>query len=69
MKYIPKKGDVFKWCDEEYICIESKDFSGVVNLKGENYYERGFIWNYGNEPQIFIREVTQEEYATLFGKL
>lgn len=69
MIYIPKKGDIFKWCEEEYICIESTDFSGVVNPKGESYYLRGFIWNYGNELQEFVRELTQKEYNNIFEKL
>lgn len=67
--YIPKKGDVFEWCDEEFICVESTNFSGVVNPKGEAYYQRGFIWNYGNEPQKYIRTLNFEEFNNMFGEL
>lgn len=69
MKYIPTKGDVFKWCNEEYICIESGSHSGVVNPIGESFYQRGFIWNYENEPQEFIRKLELEEFNNIFGEL
>lgn len=64
-KYIPERGDVFEWCDEKYFCIESTSFSGVVNLFGETFYQRGFIWNYGGEKPIFIRKATEEELQSL----
>lgn len=67
--YIPTKGDVFKWCDEEYICIESNSHSGLVNPIGETYYIRNFLWSYENEPQEFIRRLTEEEFNNMFGEL
>lgn len=68
-KYIPQKGDLFEWCDEQYWCIESTQYSGVVNPVGETYYLRGFIWNYSNEQAKFIRKATNEEYEKMFGCL
>lgn len=35
--YIPQQGDIFEWCEEEYICIESGSYSGIVNPKEETY--------------------------------
>jgi len=67
--YIPQKGDLFEWCDELYWCIESGKYSGVVNPVGETYYQRGFIWNYGNEKPIFVRKATEQEFESLFGFL
>jgi len=66
-KYIPKPADVFKWCDEEYICIESTSLYGLVNPVGETYYLRSFMWNYENEPQVFMRELTEKEREKIFG--
>ena len=67
--YIPEKGDLFEWCDEKYWCIESSSFSGVVNPVGETFYQRGFIWDYGNEKPIFIRKATEREFENMFGSL
>ena len=67
--YIPQKGDMFEWCDEKYWCIESGSYSGVVNPVGETYYQRGFIWNYKNEKQIFIRKATDIEFENIFSVL
>jgi hypothetical protein len=63
--YIPEKGDLFEWCDEKYWCIQSGEYSGVVNPVGETYYQRGFIWNYGNEKPIFIRKATEKELESM----
>lgn len=60
-KYIPKPGDIFEWCDEQYICIESYSSCGVVNTIGETYYIRGFMWDYQDEIPKFIRKSTEEE--------
>jgi len=68
-KYTPVKGDVFKWVDEEYICIESGKFSGVVNPIVETYYIRGFIWEYDKEKPEFVRKATNEELDRLFAIL
>ena len=59
--YIPQRGDLFEWCDEQYWCIETSSYSGVVNPVGETYYIRGFIWNYGGENPKFIRKATEKE--------
>jgi hypothetical protein len=59
--YIPQVGDLFEWCDEQYWCIESGKYSGVVNLVGETFYQRGFYWNYGGESPKFIRKATERE--------
>jgi len=67
--YIPQKGDLFKWSDEEYICIESDKSYGVVNPVGETYYLRSFMWNYENEPQEFVRKLTETEFNSIFGEL
>jgi len=67
--YIPQKGDLFEWCDEKYWCIESGNYSGVVNPVGETFYQRGFIWNYGNEKPIFIRKATEQEFESMFGSI
>ena len=67
--YIPQKGDLFEWCDEKYWCIESGNYSGVVNPVGETFYQRGFIWNYGNENPIFVRKATEREFENMFGSL
>ena len=67
--YIPQKGDLFEWCDEKYWCIESGNFSGVVNPIGETFYQRGFIWNYGGEKPIFVRKATEQEFENIFGVL
>ena len=67
--YIPKKGDLFEWCDDQFWCVETGAYSGVVNPLGETYYLRGFIWNFGGEPPKFIRKATPNEYYDLFGKL
>jgi hypothetical protein len=67
--YVPKKGDLFEWCDDQFWCIESGAFSGVVNPVGETYYLRGFMWNFGGEPPRFIRKATKDEYDYLFNKL
>jgi len=67
--YIPQKGDLFEWCDEKYWCIESGNYSGVVNQVGETFYQRGFIWNYGGEKPIFIRKATEREFANMFDSL
>ena len=69
INYTPQKGDVFKWCDEEYICIESREYSGVVNPTGENYYIRNFIWNYGGEFPEFMHKLEVREFENLFGEL
>ena len=64
-KYIPQVGDLFEWCDEQYWCIESSSFSGVVRNIGETTNIRGFIWNYGGEMQKFIRKATEIELENL----
>lgn len=61
--YIPEKGDLFEWCDERYWCIESGAFSGVVCPVGGTYCLRGFIWNFGELKQTFIRKGTAEDVA------
>jgi len=63
--YIPQSGDLFKWCDEDYWCISSGRYSGVVNPVGETYYQRGFIWNYGGEIPVFIRKGNSQELERL----
>jgi hypothetical protein len=67
--YIPQIGDLFEWCDEQYYCIESGSFSGVVNPVGETFYIRGFIWNYHDEKPKFIKKATPTEFKNMFGDL
>lgn len=67
--YIPQKGDVFQWCEEEYFCLESNSLTGVVNPVGQNYYLRGFMWFYEGEKSIFIRKMTEEEYNHFFTEI
>ena len=64
-KYRPTRGDLFEWCDEQFWCIESNTYSGVVNPIGETYYVRNFIWGYGGERPKFIRKGTEEELEKL----
>lgn len=68
-KYIPEKGDVFKWIDEDYICIESRPYSGTVNPIGETYYIKNFIWDYAGEKPEFIRKAIKSELERLFAIL
>jgi hypothetical protein len=64
-EYIPQPGDLFKWCAEEYWCIETGSHKGVVNPVEETYYTRGFIWNYGGEKPKFIRKATEQELESM----
>lgn len=68
-KYTPCKCDVFKWADEEYICIESYKTCGVVNKIGEKFYYRNFIWDYAGEKPEFVRKATESELERLFAIL
>lgn len=63
MNYIPKRGDIFKWCDEQYLCLDSSSYSGTVcYMDAENPYTiRHFVWCYGREDQEFVRTASDEE--------
>lgn len=67
--YIPQRGDVFSWCEEEYTCIESGEISGVVNPRGTTYYVRNFMWTIGEDSPEFLRKLTKDEFNNLFGEL
>lgn len=55
-KYIPQPGDVFEWCDEEFICLTSSSTVGTVRQEGDSITQK-FYWNFDSEPQIFKRKI------------